>query len=80
MFEKIFRELSPDADTEYICIDSTAFKVHESANGGVKKARHVIECLFQKLKGFRRTATRYDKRDDVFPAGVFPASILMLLK
>ena len=37
IFEKIFRELNQDADTEYICIDSTAVKVHESANGGVKK-------------------------------------------
>lgn len=37
IFEKIFRELNLDADTEYICIDSTAVKVHESANGGVKK-------------------------------------------
>lgn len=37
IFEKIFRELNLDADTEYICIDSTAVKVHESANGGEKK-------------------------------------------
>ena len=37
IFEKIFRELNLDADTEYICIDSTDVKVHESANGGVKK-------------------------------------------
>ena len=37
IFEKIFRELNLDADMEYICIDSTSAKVHESANGGVKK-------------------------------------------
>lgn len=35
--KKIFRELNLDADLEYICIDSTAVKAHESANGGVKK-------------------------------------------
>ena len=37
IIEKIFRELNSDADMEYICMDSTAVKVHESANGGVKK-------------------------------------------
>ncbi|MDD7773911.1 MAG: IS5/IS1182 family transposase, partial [Eubacteriales bacterium] len=41
---------------------------------------HVIECFFQKLKWFRRVSTRYDKRDDVFLACVFLASILILLK
>lgn len=37
IFEKIFRELNRDANMEYICMDSPAIKVHESANGGVKK-------------------------------------------
>ena len=46
----------------------------------IYKDRHVIECFFQKLKWFRRVATRYDKRDDVFLAGVFLASIFILLK
>lgn len=36
-FEKIFHALNEDAEVEYLCIDSTAVKVHESANGGVKK-------------------------------------------
>ena len=40
----------------------------------------MIECFFQKLKWFRRVSTRYDKRDDVFLARVFLASILILLK
>ena len=46
----------------------------------IYKERHVIECLFQKLKWFRRVSTRYDKRDDVFLASVFLASSLILLK
>lgn len=46
----------------------------------IYKNRHVIECFFQKLKWFRRIATRYDKLDDVFLAGLFLASILILLK
>ena len=46
----------------------------------IYKNRHVIECFFQKLKWFRRIATRYDKLDDVFLASLFLASILILLK
>ena len=46
----------------------------------IYKNRHVIECFFQKLKWFRRIATRYDKLDDVFLAGLFLASIFILLK
>lgn len=46
----------------------------------IYKERHVIECFFQKLKWFRRIATRYDKLDDVFLASVFLASIVILLK
>ena len=44
------------------------------------KERHVIECFFQKLKWFRRIATRYDQCDKVLPVGVFLASIFILLK
>lgn len=35
--EKIFRVLSSDSDMENLSIDSTSIKVHESANGGIKK-------------------------------------------
>lgn len=33
----VFRALSKDADMENLSIDSTSVKVHESANGGVKR-------------------------------------------
>ncbi len=46
----------------------------------IYKGRHVIECFFQKLKWYRRVATRYDKRDDVFLAAVTLAAIVILLK
>jgi transposase len=46
----------------------------------IYKHRQVIECFFQKLKWFRRIATRYDKLDDVFLSSVYLASILILLK
>lgn len=41
--------------------------------------RHLVECFFQKLKWFRRIATRYDKLDASFLAFVYLASIAVLL-
>jgi transposase len=43
------------------------------------KERHLVECFFQKLKWFRRIATRYDKNDSSFLAFVYVASIAILL-
>ena len=43
------------------------------------KERHLVECFFQKLKWFRRIATRYDKLDASFLAVVYLASIATLL-
>ena len=44
------------------------------------KERHLVECFFQKLKWFRRVATRYDKLDASFLAFVYLASIAILVK
>lgn len=44
------------------------------------KERHVVECFFQKLKQFRRVATRYDKLATRFLAFVHIACICILLK
>ena len=43
------------------------------------KERHLIECFFQKIKWFRRIATRYDKLDASFFAFVYLAAIAILL-
>ena len=43
------------------------------------KERHLVECFFQKLKWFRRIATRYDKLDAPFLAFVYIAAIAILL-
>ena len=43
------------------------------------KERHLIECFFQKIKWFRRIATRYDKLDASFLAFVHLAAIAILL-
>ena len=41
------------------------------------KERHLVECFFQKIKWFRRVATRYDKLDNSFLAFVYMAAILI---
>lgn len=44
------------------------------------KERHLVECFFNKLKHFRRVATRYDKLAKSFFGFVLLASISILLK
>ena len=44
------------------------------------KERHLVECFFNKLKAFRRVATRYDKLAVSFAAFIHLASICILLK
>ena len=43
------------------------------------KKPHLIECFFQKIKWFRRVATRYDKLDVSFLAFVYFAAIVILV-
>ena len=42
------------------------------------KERHLVECFFNKLKHFRRIATRYDKLASSFLMFVYAASIWRL--
>lgn len=44
------------------------------------KWRHLIENLFQKLKEFRRIATRYDKTDTSFRAAIHLVATFLALK
>jgi transposase len=44
------------------------------------KERHLVECFFNKLKHFRRIATRYDKLISRFKSFVFLACAMVLLK
>lgn len=46
----------------------------------IYKERHLIECFFNKIKAFRRVATRYDKLATSFLAFIYLASIWLLLK
>jgi transposase len=44
------------------------------------KERHLVEVFFNKLKHFRRVATRYDKLSTMFQAFAYLASIMIWLK
>ncbi len=42
--------------------------------------RHLIENFFQRLKEFRRFATRYDKTDTSFAAAIYLVAAFLALK
>ena len=44
------------------------------------KERHLVECFFNKIKHFRRVATRYDKLISRFKSFVYLACVMVLLK
>jgi transposase len=44
------------------------------------KERHLVECFFNKLKQFRRVATRYEKLSSRFKSFVYLACVMILLK
>lgn len=68
------------ADGEYTIPPKSNTRIPWIYDWHIYKERHVIECFFQKLKWFRRIATRYDKLDSVFLASIYLASISILLK
>jgi transposase len=45
----------------------------------IYKERHLIECFFNKVKNYRRLATRIDKLADTFRAFLTLASIMVWL-
>ena len=54
--------------------------VERTCDWWIYKERHLVECFFNKLKNFRRVATRYDKLASSFLAFVHIASICILSK
>ena len=49
-------------------------------NKRLYRKRNLIERFFNKLKHFRAVATRYDKRDDNYLAGVMLASVRIWMR
>ena len=46
----------------------------------IYKWRHLVENFFQKLKEFRRIATRYDKTDTSYAAAIHIVGLFLALK
>jgi len=67
-------------DSEYIIPPKSNTVNPWRCDWWVYKERHWVECFFQKLKNFRRIATRYDKLASSFLAFVYIASIFILSK
>jgi len=44
------------------------------------KCRHLVENFFQRLKEFRRIATRYDKTDTSFAAAIYLVATFLAIK
>lgn len=44
------------------------------------KWRHLVENFFQRLKEFRRIATRYDKTDTSFAAAIYCVGVFLAVK
>ncbi len=82
------RAYDTDAILKYLEKRGAVSVIPPTANRTVKrdcdwwlyKERHLVECFFQKIKWFRRVATRYDKSDDSFSAFVYLAAICILVK
>jgi transposase len=82
------RAYDTDAILEYLETRRAISVIPPKANRTVQrdcdwwlyKERHLVECFFQKIKWFRRVATRYDKSDESFLGFVYLAAISILVK
>ena len=68
-----------DQGTSYVILPQSNVSDPWPVDWSLDKERHLVECFFQKLKWFRRIATRYDKLDASFLAFVYIAAIAILL-
>ncbi|QDH23839.1 IS5 family transposase [Saccharibacillus brassicae] len=55
-------------------------RVKKPYDRSVYKERHLVECFFNKMKNYRRLATRYDKTASMFKAFLALISIRIWLK
>jgi transposase len=69
-----------DQDAKHTIPPKTSRLYQRKCDWWIYKERHLVECFFNKLKHFRRVATRYDKLSQSFFAFVLLASISILLK
>ena len=76
---KMIRAYISEQGARYVIPPQSNVSDPWSVDWRLYKERHLVECFFQKLKWFRRIATRYDKLDASFLAFVYIAAIAILL-
>ncbi len=76
---RTIREYISDHGASYVIPPKSNVSVPWPVDWSLYKECHLVECFFQKIKWFRRIATRYDKSDASFRAFVYLASIAILL-
>ena len=72
------RDKLADKGARYTIPPRTNAKNPWTVDWHLYKERHLVECFFNKLKHFRRVATRYDKLATSFLAFVYLAAIFKL--
>ena len=70
------RDWLAESGTEAIIPPNPTRKHPQAYDGEAYKQRNLIERMFCRLKDFRRIATRYDKRADIFLAGILLAAAI----
>lgn len=74
------RELIANADAEVVIPSKRTRKIIVPHNVAAYKLRNRIERFFNKLKHFRRIATRYDRRAEYFLAALHLASAMIWMR
>lgn len=74
------RDYITTQNAEYVIPPKQNTKEPWSVDWWLYKERHLVECFFNKLKQFRRIATRYDKLASSFLSFVYLGAIAILLK
>jgi transposase len=77
---KAIREFITSCGATYAIPPSLSVKEPWACDFWQYKERHLVENFFQKLKNFRRVATRYDKLASRFASFVYLACIMLLVK
>lgn len=73
------RKYISEHGANYVILPTSNISDPWSVDWALYKERHFVECFFQKIKWFRRIATRYDKLDRSFLAFVYIAAIAILV-
>lgn len=74
------RQIIADMDAQAVIPSTRSRKIPIPHDEGTYKERNRIERCFNKLKHFRRFATRYDRRASHFLAFIHLAAIMLSLR